>query len=55
MITAFAQDGPVGFVEGVVDGIPDGGTFASTFIVDPDGLMTRYVAFYGGPRVPPAG
>ena len=29
VITAYVQDGPTAFAEGVVEGIPDGGTWAA--------------------------
>jgi hypothetical protein len=51
VISLFVQDGPTAFVEGVVDGIPNGGTWGSTLTLAPDGVIQRYVAFYGAPRV----
>jgi SnoaL-like domain len=38
------------FIEGVVD--PGGGSFVSSAILDGDGLVRRYVAFYTASRVP---
>lgn len=52
VVTRFVQDGPHAFVEGQVDGIPDGGTWGSALTLAPDGLIRRYVSFYGSPRVP---
>ena len=54
VVTAFVQDGATAFAEGVVEGIPDGGTWAAALTLSPDGLLDRYVAFYGAPRVPGA-
>jgi hypothetical protein len=39
---------------GVVEGIPDGGTFISTGRITPDGEIDRYVAFYSARRLPQA-
>jgi hypothetical protein len=49
-----AQNGPVAFVEGRVEGISPGGTFLSAVTLDPDGLIARYVACYAAPAVPAA-
>lgn len=51
-ITRLEQDGSVVFLEGVVDGIPNGGTFVSTARLSPPGLIQRYVAFYVSERLP---
>lgn len=39
------------FIEGVVDGIPNGGSFVSSLSLDREGLIQRYVAFYSASRV----
>ncbi|MGZ4232734.1 MAG: hypothetical protein ACXVVQ_15060 [Solirubrobacteraceae bacterium] len=54
VITGFWQSGERVFIEGVVDGIPDGGTFFSTAQISPQGEIARYVAFYGARRIPSA-
>jgi hypothetical protein len=38
------------FIEGVVEGIPDGGTFVSAGGITPEGEIARYVAFYSARR-----
>jgi len=45
------QRGSDCFIEGVVDGIPDGGSFVSSVSLDRDGLILRYVAFYTRSRI----
>jgi hypothetical protein len=40
------------FVEGVIEGIPDGGTFFSTAQITAEGEIARYVAFYSATRIP---
>jgi hypothetical protein len=40
------------FVEGVIEGIPDGGTFFSTAQISSAGGIARYVAFYSARRIP---
>ncbi len=40
------------FVEGVIEGIPNGGTFFSTAQISPEGQIARYVAFYSATRIP---
>lgn len=55
VITGFAQDGASAFVEGVVDGLENGGTWGASCTIAPDGLIRRYLAFYGTPRVPRLG
>jgi hypothetical protein len=40
------------FVEGVIEGIPNGGTFFSTAQISPGGEIARYVAFYSATRIP---
>lgn len=47
------QDGRA-FVEGVVEGIPNGGTFVSTAQISDGGEIARYVAFYSATRIPRA-
>ena len=54
VITGFWQSGERVFIEGVVDGIPDGGTFVSTAQIGPQGEIARYVAFYSARRIPNA-
>ncbi len=53
IITAFWQRQGRVFVEGVIEGIPDGGTFFSTAQINPAGEIARYVAFYSAERIPP--
>ena len=55
IITGFWQQGDRVFVEGVIEGIPDGGTFFSTAQISADGEIARYVAFYSATRIPPLG
>jgi hypothetical protein len=52
IVTAFWQRGARVFVEGVIEGIPNGGTFFSTGQITPEGEIARYVAFYSGRRIP---
>lgn len=52
IITDLWQQGGRVFVEGVIEGIPDGGTFFSTAQISPEGEIARYVAFYAGKRIP---
>jgi hypothetical protein len=40
------------FIEGVVEGIPAGGSFFSTGQLNPQGEIVRYVAFYSSRRIP---
>jgi hypothetical protein len=54
IITGFWQRGDRAFVEGVIEGIPDGGTFFSTAQINSSGEIARYVAFYGARRIPGA-
>jgi hypothetical protein len=54
IITDCRQRGGRVFVEGVIEGIPDGGTFFSTAQITPQGEIARYVAFYSATRVPRA-
>lgn len=55
-ITAAVQRGPHGLVEGVVEGLPGGGTgsFVSSLTLDRDGRIRRYVSYYCEPGVPDA-
>ena len=55
VITYCAQRGSRVFVEGVIEGIPDGGTFFSTAQITPDGKIARYVASYSATRIPACG
>ncbi len=55
VITYCAQRGSRVFVEGVIEGIPDGGTFFSTAQITPEGKIARYVAFYSTARIPACG
>ena len=50
IITAFWQRGSRVFVEGVIEGIPNGGTWFSTGQVSPEGEIARYVACYSAQR-----
>ncbi|HTX46538.1 MAG TPA: hypothetical protein VMD48_09680 [Solirubrobacteraceae bacterium] len=52
IVTGFWQRDARVFVEGVIEGIPDGGTFFSTGQITPDGEIARYVAFYSATRIP---
>jgi hypothetical protein len=52
IITGFWQRGSRVFVEGVIEGIPNGGTFFSTGQITPEGEIARYVAFYSATRIP---
>lgn len=51
VITAFAQRGAQAFIEGVVEGLPEPGTWGGSCTMASDGLIQRYVAFYGAPSV----
>ena len=42
------------FVEGVIEGISDGGTFVATAQISSAGEIARYVAFYSARRIPGA-
>ena len=52
-VIAFGQDGPHAMLEGVVEGLPDGGngSFLSSLSLDAAGLISRYVSFYCEPAV----
>jgi hypothetical protein len=52
IITGFWQRGDRVFVEGVIEGIPNGGTFFSTAQITAGGEIARYVAFYSATRIP---
>jgi hypothetical protein len=52
VITGFWQSGERVFIEGMVEGIPDGGSFFSTAEISPHGEIARYVAFYSTRRIP---
>jgi hypothetical protein len=51
IITDLWQQGSRAFVEGIIEGIPDGGTFFATAEVSPGGEIARYVAFYSATRI----
>jgi hypothetical protein len=55
VITGFWQRHHRFFVEGVVEGIPNAGTFISTGEITPAGEIARYVAFYSSRRIAPDG
>jgi hypothetical protein len=40
------------FVEGVIEGIPNGGTFFATAQIGAGGQIARYVAYYSATRIP---
>jgi hypothetical protein len=40
------------FVEGAIEGIPNGGSFFSTAELSAEGEIARYVAFYSARRIP---
>ncbi len=52
IVTGFWQKGERAFVEGVIEGIPNGGTFFSTAQISAGGEIARYVAFYSATRIP---
>jgi hypothetical protein len=52
IITGCWQRGERVFVEGVIEGIPNGGTFFATGQINPEGEIARYVAFYSARRIP---
>ena len=52
VITGFWQSCERVFIEGMVEGIPDGGSFFSTAQISPHGEIARYVAFYSTRRIP---
>jgi hypothetical protein len=54
VITGFCQQGGRAFIEGVIEGTADGGTFFSTAQIDSNGEIARYVAFYSARRIPSA-
>jgi hypothetical protein len=51
IITDFWQHGGRVFLEGVIEGIPNGGTFFSTASITRAGEIGRYVAFYSSTRI----
>jgi hypothetical protein len=51
IITDLHQHGSRVFVEGVIEGIPRGGSFFSTAQITPEGEIARYVAFYVASRM----
>jgi hypothetical protein len=55
IITDFWQQGDRAFVEGVIEGIPNGGTFFGTAELSPAGEIARYVAFYSAVRIASVG
>ena len=52
VITALCQRRDRVFIEGVVEGIRDGGSFFSTAQITSAGEIARYVAFYSAARIP---
>jgi hypothetical protein len=52
VITALWQRHGRVFVEGVIEGIPDGGSFFSTAEITSVGEIARYIAFYSSRRIP---
>jgi hypothetical protein len=52
VISGFWQRNDRVFLTGVIEGIPDGGTFVSTGQITPEGEIGRYVAFYSARRLP---
>ena len=52
VVTGFWQRHDRAFLEGVIEGVPDGGTFFSTAQISAEGEIARYVAFYSGSRIP---
>lgn len=51
IVTALLQRGRDCIVEGVVEGIPNGGSFISSLSLADDGRIRRYAAWYCAPRV----
>jgi hypothetical protein len=51
VITGFWQADDRVFLEGVIEGIPNGGSFASTGQLSASGEVNRYVAFYTAARL----
>ena len=54
VITGFWQERSRVFLEGVVEGIPNGGTFFGTGELTAAGGIARYIAFYSSQRIPSA-
>ena len=52
VVTGCWQRGDRVFIEGVVEGIPDGGSFFSTAQISSLGEIARYIAFYSARRIP---
>ena len=52
IITDLWQQGSRAFVEGIIEGIPNGGSFFSTADISCEGEIARYVAFYSTTRIP---
>lgn len=52
IITDFWQQGDRVFLEGIIEGIPNGGTYFATGQISAEGEVARYVAFYVGERIP---
>ena len=52
IISALWQRGSRVFIEGVIEGIPRGGSFFSTAQLSAEGKIARYVAFYSARRIP---
>jgi hypothetical protein len=53
IVTGFWQQGDRVFLEGIIEGIPNGGSFFSTADISRGGEIARYVAFYSATRIPP--
>jgi hypothetical protein len=54
VVVTLVQRGADCFIEGVVEGIPKGGSFVSSLSLAEDGRIRRYAAWYCTPRVPRA-
>jgi hypothetical protein len=52
IISALWQRASRVFIEGVIEGIPRGGSFFSTAQLSAEGKIARYVAFYSARRIP---
>lgn len=52
IVTGLWQMGGRFFAEGIVEGIPDGGSFVATGQLTQEGEIARYLAFYSRRRIP---